>query len=85
MNTKETNIKITREPIRLSQDAIAVIHIFTQDKFLDYWMLDSDNYCKELTELYKKAAKQFTEQLSEYWTPAFMKALKTEIENCLEI
>ena len=78
-----------REPIILSDHAVAVINIFTRTNSLeDLWILDvpewEEEYVKNLRDNHERAAKQFVEQLEGYWTPAFMKALKNEIESRLK-
>jgi len=73
--------KIKRQPIQLNNHAVAVIHIFNRTDYLeDIWMSEVDEYTEDSCNQHELAAKQFVEQLEDWWTPKFMKALKNEIE-----
>lgn len=72
---------IIREPIRLSHNAVAVIHVFSRlDSLRDLWMIDSEDYLTEDWEVETRAAKQFLEQLDGQYNIRFLQALRKECD-----
>jgi len=68
---------VKRFPIVLNAYTIAVIHIFTRHDCLeDLWMSDCFHGSIETQEI---AAQQMIDQLQEWWTPAFLIALRKAI------
>jgi len=77
--------KVFRKPILLSPNSIALIHIFTRhDHLEDTWTSDVPAYYRDIKNIPKEAAKEFVRQLDKHWTPAFLKALRDEIDETLK-
>jgi len=68
---------VKRFPIILNNHSIAVIHIFTRHDCLeDLWM--SDCFHRNIG-IQEQAAQQMIDQLQDWWTPAFLVALRGAI------
>ena len=76
---------ITREPILLNHNTIALLQIFHKtDDIEDMWAWWMEKLQIEHYEVHEKAAKQFVSQLKEHWCIAFMESLKKEIDIILD-
>lgn len=79
----ECNDLVMRFPIILNKHSVAVIHVFTRhDCIEDMWM--SDCIHNDQHEWQKQGATQMIEQLGDYWTPAFLMALREAITKKLK-
>jgi len=74
-----------RKPILLSPNSVALIHIFTRyDHLEDIWISDVPQSYIDIKNIPKEAAKEFINQLDNHYTPAFLIALRDEINKILK-
>ena len=71
-----------RKPILLNHHACALIMIYNHsDEVFDMVAGAYNDFDNQ--EVSKEAAKEFISQLKGYWTPRFLKALRSEIDEAL--
>jgi len=72
-------------PIILNKHAVTVIHVFTRhDCIEDVWMSDCFHHIIKAQHDCTEATKQMIEQLSDWWTPTFLIALRESITKKLQ-
>ena len=77
--------KIIHKPIQINKNTVAVIHLFNRyDHLEDIWFTEVNKYCEENYNLHEEAAEQFIEQLDDMWSPLFMIALRSKIDERLK-
>jgi len=77
--------RVIQEPIRINNNAIAVVHIFTRTSdFGELWMSDDEQYMLENHDNDAKSAKQFIEQLCGYENMRFLIALRAEADSLIK-
>lgn len=78
---------IDREPIQINDSTVILISLFHRDcTTLENMCISEDCPAKMSQSInrHEKAAKQLIAQLENHWSPAFMMALRDEIDNELQ-
>lgn len=77
--------KCINTPIRLSKNAVAIVHMFTRHNDIgEVYMMDDEQYEEESYNCYEESANEFINQLSDQYCMAFLQALNKRIEKELD-
>ncbi len=78
-------MKCIKKPIRLSPNAVAIIHMFYKESnFEDIWMFENEQYEIDNYDNYQESANEFIDQLEDHYCIAFLEALHKRIGKELE-